>query len=482
MFLRETETDRIRRIVSREGISEADFIASEIRRFRASPKYRDMLRGNEYYAGRHDILRRRRLMIGGGGELEEVKNLPNNRIVDNQYRKLVRQKVNYLLGQPFALQTEREGYAEALSGLFGRKFFRTLKSVGRDSLNCGIGWVFFGYGEDGEPCFRRLRPWELVPGWADEEHTRLDYAIRFYCMTVPEGRTERRVEKAEIYDARGIRRYIRDGGAFVPDDGALPSREPYFTAGAQGFNWSRIPLIPFKRDGDETPLIRGVKSLQDGLNLILSNFQNGMEEDARNTILVLVNYDGERLDEFRRNLSTYGAVKVKTVDGAPGDLRTLQIEVNAENYRTILEIFKKAIIENGMGYDAKDDRLSGTPNQMNIQSMYSDIDLDANAMETEYQAAFEDLLFFVNAHLANSGAGDFRAEDVEVLFNRDILINESEAIEGVRNSVGILSEETLVSQHPWVDDPAREMQRKAKEAARALDAYDMLPGGADDAE
>lgn len=30
-----------------------------------------------------------------------------------------------------------------------------------------------------------------------------------------------------------------------------------------------------------------------------------------------------------------------------------------------------------MGFDAKDDRLSGNPNQMNIQSMYSDIDTDA---------------------------------------------------------------------------------------------------------
>ena len=53
-----------------------------------------------------------------------------------------------------------------------------------------------------------------------------------------------------------------------------------------------------------------------------------------------------------------------------------------------LELFKKALIENAMGYDAKDDRLNGQPNQMNIQSMYSDIDLDANDMETEFQSSF----------------------------------------------------------------------------------------------
>ena len=45
---------------------------------------------------------------------------------------------------------------------------------------------------------------------------------------------------------------------------------------------------------------------------------------------------------------------------------------------------------------------------MNIQSMYSDIDLDANDMETELQAAFEDILWFVNVYLLNIGGGIFR--------------------------------------------------------------------------
>ncbi|MPN04480.1 hypothetical protein SDC9_151721 [bioreactor metagenome] len=196
-----------------------------------------------------------------------------------------------------------------------------------------------------------------------------------------------------------------------------------------------------------------------------------MEEDARNTILVLVNYDGENLGEFRKNLATYGAVKVKTVDGAGGDLRTLQVEVNSDNYKAILEIFKKAIIENAKGYDAKDDRMSGNPNQMNIQSMYSDIDLDANEMETEFQASFEELLWFVNVHLFNAGFGDFEQEEVEVIFNRDILINEAEVIENVQKSNGILSDETLVANHPWVDDPQKELERKEEQKKKEMDEY-----------
>ena len=184
-----------------------------------------------------------------------------------------------------------------------------------------------------------------------------------------------------------------------------------------------------------------------------------------------MNYDGQNLGEFRRNLAQYGAVKVRTVDGAGGDLKSLQVEVNSENYKAILEIFKKAIIENAMGYDAKDDRLNGNPNQMNIQSMYSDIDLDANGMETEYQASFEELLWFINCHFANMGMGDFEGEEVDIIFNRDILISEGEVIENVTKSVD-LSLETRLAQHPWVDDVQAEMERIKKEREEAMEEFD----------
>ena len=39
-----------------------------------------------------------------------------------------------------------------------------------------------------------------------------------------------------------------------------------------------------------------------------------MLEDARNTIIILMNYDGENLGDFRKNLSTYGAVKVRNTN------------------------------------------------------------------------------------------------------------------------------------------------------------------------
>ena len=64
--------------------------------------------------------------------------------------------------------------------------------------------------------------------------------------------------------------------------------------------------------------------------------------------------------------------------------------MNSENYKVVLWLLKDAIIENARGYDAKDERMGGNPNQMNIQSMYSDIGLDANGIELEFQASMEE--------------------------------------------------------------------------------------------
>ena len=456
-----------------QRLTDEQFIVKEINNFKISKKRKEMLDGERYYAGGHDILAKVRTVIGKDGELEEVKNLPNNRIVDNQYKKMVDQKNNYLLGQPFSIKCENKQYTKLLKRLFNKRFQRLMKAIGEDSLNCGIGWMFVYYDEQGEISFKRLKPFEVIPGWRDAEHTILDYAIRVYEIVVYEGKQEKVVQKVEVYDDKGISYFEMSSG------GKLKNVEPYFQhyftvtdeEGETGYNWTRIPLIPFKYNTKEIPLIKMVKTLQDGLNVIESNFQNRMEEDTRNTILVLKNYDGTNLGEFRKNLAQYGAVKVRTVDSADGDVKTLQVEVNADNYKAILEIFKKAIIENAMGYDAKDDRLSGNPNQMNIQSMYSDIDLDANNMETEYQAAFEELLWFINCYFVTTGQGDYESEEVEIIFNRDILISESEVIENIAKSIEILSDETLVAQHPWVDDPQAELERLQKQKEEEMNPY-----------
>ena len=450
-------------------------IELELERFKRSTKRKEMISGDRYYRYKHDILDRKREVIGEGGALQEVHNLPNNHVIDNQYELAVDKKVSYLLGKPVVYDTIDEDYAKALKDVLGRRFQRVLKSVGVDSLNSGLSWLYVYYDDTGALMFKKFNAYEVLPFWSDSEHSDLDMLVRMYEVEAyNDGRYEV-IEKIEVYEVGGVEYYLMQNGKLVPDLDKKPSSYIVYedNAGVEAYNWGRIPVIPFKYNDKEIPLIRKVKSLQDAINLIMSDFQNNMEENAGNTIIVLKNYDGQDLGEFRKNLATYRAVKVRSEQGASGGIDTLHVEVNAENYRSILQTLKKALIENAKSFDSKDDRmLGGSPNQMNIQSMYSDIDLDANNMETEYQAAFEELLWFVNMHLANTGVGEFDAADVTVQFDRDMLMNEGEIINNARQSMGVISHETVVKNHSWVTNAEEEMKRIDAELSQQMEIAD----------
>jgi len=455
-------------------ITELQFFAAELTEWEHSPLRREMLDGERYYNGDHDILHRKRTAIGKDGKLEEIKYLPNNRIVDNQYAKHVDQKKNYLLGKPLAFDSDNTAYVDAVKKVLNRRFMRMLKSAAVDMFNSSIIWLYPYYNDHGELVFKHFPGYEILPFWKDAAHTEIECACRLYEVECYIGSKKEIIKKVSLFKEDGVYNYVFENGVLLPDPDLSP-KASYITLEKKGqtqeFNWERIPLIPVKYNSREIPLIRRARGLQDAINQLRSDFVNNMEEDIHSTIIVLKNYDGQDLGEFRHNLATYGAVKVRAVEGVQGGVDKLEIEVNSENYKVVLEMLKSALIENMRSFDGKDDRLKGTPNQMNIQSLYMDIDLDTNDTETELHAAFEEILWFVRQHLANIGEGDFEDAEITVIFNRDTLVNESEVIENCGKSAGIISDETIIAQHPWIDDPQKELERlKAQKEKEVADA------------
>ena len=123
MFGINTLAERISNIIlygRNQSMTEREFYELEIGKWRQSPQRIIQVKGQLYYENEHDILTRRRTMIGDDGQLQVVDNLPNNRIIDNQYAKLVNQKANYIVGQPFVVESENTAYADALKEVFDR--------------------------------------------------------------------------------------------------------------------------------------------------------------------------------------------------------------------------------------------------------------------------------------------------------------------------------------------------------------------------
>lgn len=431
--------------------------------YRSSKDYEEIVTSYEYYNNRQEILYKKRLGIGEvKGTREVIENLPNNKIMRNQYAVLVDQKKNYLLTRPIGVSSENKSYQEKLQEeLFNFKFHKLIKSVGKDSLLANMGYIYPYIDKEGDFKLMKFDPLEIIPIWEDKLHTWLQGFIRFYKTVDYE---DHETEIVEYYHMWGIDRYEEVNGELV-----LREQEPYFMIGDELGNWGRIPLIYFRMDEQEQPLLNRVKALQDAINSILSRFMDSMDEDSRNTILVLKNIGGHNeqdLKRIRREINRSGIIAFSSnPQTGNADVSTLSVDINIANYETVLEILIRSLIEVGRGVDTNSELFQKAVNQMTIQSLYTNIDLDANEMETEYKVSLDILLYFYNYYKG------YDHQDVKFTFDRNILINETATIENAQRSIGVISNRTIMRNHPWVEDIAEEEKQVAKEMKEESD-YD----------
>ena len=75
-------------------------------------------------------------------------------------------------------------------------------------------------------------------------------------------------------------------------------------------------------------------------------------------------------------------------------------------------------------------------------------------------------------------------DNINFIFNRDVSINEEAAINMCKASVGVISDKTIVANHPWVDDADEELKQKDEENKVDLEYMrkSMIEGGSNGEE
>lgn len=445
-----------------------DILSREINNFLHSSERKAMIKACEYYDDKQDILNHEKFMIGERGERVAVDNVLNYKVLNNLYATHVDKKVSYLLGKEFTVKSDNEIYDDLLEDRFNQTLRNKLKLVCSDMVKCGVGYLH-PYYKDNELRFRRFKPYEIKVFYKDDEKEEIDFFFRHYVEKIyTRGLVEEYAEFVDVYTQEEVKhyRYKNNRLTLIEDPGA------YISINDKTFKWDKFPLLVFRYNEDEQILLNRVKSLQDGINLVTSNFQNGMLEDANNTILVVKNYDGADPREIRHNISTFRTIKIRDTEGTKGGVDTLNMEINSQNYELFLDIYKKALIKGMKSVDI-DDLKSGTPNQMNIQAMFNDIDQDATSMENEIQKTLSDMIWFMNTDISLKNLGNFENEKVEIILNRDLMQDENSIIDNIVKLVGLVSDETLLAQIPFISDPSAESDRVKQQKKEDFNEYSM---------
>lgn len=456
-------------------MAEEKRIKTIIDKVQASTDFKFMKKGVDYYNGEHDVKEKRRMGMGQDGKPVQIVGLPNSIIIDNQYARMVDQKINYLFSDTPVANTDNKNDALSnfLNDFMDKRFLKNLQNAEKDALNCKIGWLYV-YVEGEEFKCKRVPATSVIPIWEDEAHESLKEVIRQFTNEEWDNTKEEFVKNTyvEHFTVDDVTLYKKD------ENGELKKEEtnPYLKQGNKSYNWGKIPFIYFKYNEEETSLLKRIKTLQDAINIISSNFMDNMLEDARSTILVVKGMEAQDAAEFRANVSQYSYIGIPAEDGTNADVKPLYIEVNSENYKVILSALKEKLIENARGVDAKNDKASQAPNELNIKSMYSDIELDANGMELQSQASFEYLQYFIKRHL------NINTDDViEVSFKRNSMVNETGLIDNLTKLVGVISEKTIIEEVPYVKDPEKELEQIKKEKTEIEREVDVYEVGDDDA-
>ena len=415
--------------------------AADLDRYFLPERMEEMRRGRAYYAGQNDILKRERTITIRKARYS-LKHLSNNRIAHPFLRELVDQKIGYLLALPFSTRTEDGVLAERLGAFFDKAFLRQLKAIGRDAVVCGAGWMAVYYDATGALRTRRIAPETVAPIYDEEDADRIVGVVRRY------GQEGERIY--ELWNAQGVQRFVDDGGELRRFE-----ERGHFVIGGTSYNWERLPLIMFRYNADARPLITFIKPLIDDYDARVSDVSNLLADTPNNVKLVRGHVDDP--EEFVRNLATLNCLFV----GDGGDVSNLESKVDVATHEAHLNRLRKDIYEAGRGVDTQETAagdLSGTA----IRYRYSALDLDCKDMGAEFAEALEELVWFIAEDMRIRGDGEHGAA-CDFVWNTDHIINELQTVQILAASKGLISDATIIENHPYVTDAEAEKERIAEE-------------------
>ncbi|BDU92683.1 phage portal protein [Clostridium perfringens] len=418
-----------------------------------SDRREKILNAKKYYDNESDIKEAGILPA----EKDPIRNA-DNRISHNFHQIMVDEKASYMFTYPvlFNVDSNKETNVK-VSEVLGDDFESVSQSLCIEASNAGIGWLYYWINDRDKTFNYTLVPTEqIIPVFKKNFKRELKELYRYY-NDIDE--SNKNIAIFEHWTDTEVTIYVLEG--------SITSVGKIIESKNIKHKLKTIPFISFLNNKNGKSDLIKYKDLIDLYDRVMSGFANDLE-DIQQIIYILENYGGADLKEFTNKLKKYKAVKVnQTGSQAKGDLRTLQIDIPVEARKVILDILKKQIYESGQGLQ-QDSESFGNASGVALKFFYRKLELKAGFTETEFKKGFGVLIRAILRYLKK----DDKVKITQT-YTRNMISNDLENSEIARNSVGIIPEEIIIRNHPWVEDPdeALELLRK-EEKDNEVDPYD----------
>ena len=410
-------------------------------------------------------------------EEQEKKEKPlrnaDNRIPFNFHGLLVNQKASYMFAAPPIFDLGNKDANKKLTQFLGDKYPKVCKDLCIEASNCTVAWLHVWKDGKGAWKYAVVPAEQIIPVWTSDLEKELSGVFRSYQSIDEE--TGDRYTVYEYWNDKECTAYRLKAGdeldQLIPHQMFLVDPELCEYSDCYQHGVGEVPFFPFFNNNIDTDDLKNIKPLIDTYCKVFSGFVNDLE-DIQEVIFVLTNYGGEDLGQFLRDLKDYKAIQIESdVDGDHSGVSTLTIELPVEAREKLLEITRKCIFEQGMGIDP-DPQNFGNSSGVALQFLYSLLEQKAGLQETEFRLGFGRFIRCI------CRLQEIKIKDGTIVqtWTRTSVKNDQELSQIASQSKGIISDETIVSHHPWVDDPEKEMELlKEQEESSAADISDMFP-------
>lgn len=402
-----------------------------------------------YYLNNHTINNR----------VFEDKLKPNNR-VNHDYASYISDTLTgYFLGEPVTYNCENKETLEIIQNTFNYNDEQDENSeLGKMMSIFGVAYEMIYVDIDGQVRFKCIDPREIIEIYDDTIENELLYTIRHYEVDdiTKENSTYSIVE---VYSRNSIKTYktsnLADSLAFISEV------EHYFNL---------VPIVEFKNNEYMRSDFESVITLIDAYDKLVSDGINDSEYFT-DAYLCWGDYipdkeDREQFNDMRNQRNIFGATpSFLTKDLTSNDAQTKLDRLDKDIYR-----FSKVV---NMNDESFGNNASGVSLRSKLQSTENIVSMKERKFKKGLQRRIE-LISNVSSLFDNN----FDYRSIEIIFTRNLPSNLVEIADSVSKLVGVVSQETILAQLPFIDDVNKELERidnenEKKSESNAFYNFDM---------
>ncbi|MCI9597365.1 MAG: phage portal protein [Firmicutes bacterium] len=403
-----------------------------------------------YYDGKQDILNKR--------YADETK--PCNKIVTNYCFNIVQNYAGYLTGIPISYKSQQD--IDSVQDVLNyNDVHNEDDEFLKNALIHGVAYEVCYCDEEGRQRFKLFDSRECVPVHTNDLAEDLLFLIHFYADNDVYDNVKHYVD---VYTGEHVIHYTSD---LKFDCMKEIGRDRHY--------YKQVPVSVFWLNDDKVSVFDKIMGLQDAYNTLLSAETDDFEAFA-DAYLVLEGMDGTRpedIEQMKKN-------RVLLV-GENGKACYLTKSINDTQIQNMLQNLNDTIHKIANSPDFNDEKLMA---QSGIAMRYKLTGMEANAsniVSNMTKALRKRIELIATVENIKGELAVWR--DIEIVFTRNLPVNELEQSQLINNLRGLVSDKTLLSQLSFIPDVDAELEQVKKETEEKQErqqAYMDAFGGDED--